>query len=314
VSTLSSIRHPAQQPAQHTTVAPRAYAALALGVFVFGFGAILVKWANAPGCATAFYRMAIAGVLVAFPFSVHVRRAARPLPRRGVMFAVLGGVSLATDLWLWATGVVMSGATVPTLMANTAPLWVGLATVALLRRRLPGLFWLGLTVALAGAVIVLAAGFSRGSAVGTGTALGLVAALFYAGYHLATERGRAHLSTLSYFWIATVSGAVFLFAVCLITRTPLAGYSPTTYLLFLALAVLVQIIGWISVSYVLGHLPASIVSPTLLGQPVVTALLAIPLLGERFSARQVAGGIAVLAGVLIVHRSRVAPLPPPPER
>lgn len=297
-----------QHPAQHAAVTPRAYAALVLGVFVFGLGAIFVKWANAPGCATAFFRMAIAAVLIAFPFSLHVRRCARPLPRRGVVFAVLGGVSLATDLWLWATGVVMSGATVPTLMANTAPLWVGLASVALLRKRMPGLFWGGLAVALAGAVIVLAADFSRGSVFGRGTALGLVAAFFYAGYHLATERGRAHLSTIAYFWIATVSGAAFLLAICAVTRTPLSGYSPTTYLLFLALAVLVQIVGWMSVSYVLGHLPASIVSPTLLGQPVVTALLAVPLLGERFSVRQVAGGIAVLAGVLIVHKSRVSPL------
>jgi drug/metabolite transporter (DMT)-like permease len=257
--------------------------------------------------------MAIATALVALPFSFHVRRAGRPLPRRGVLFAVVGGVSLAADLWLWATAVVMSGATVPTLMANTAPLWVGLATVAVLGRRMPRLFWAGLAVALAGAAVVLAAGFSRGAAFGTGTALGLVAALFYAGYHLATERGRAHLSTLAYFWIATASGAAFLLAACLVTRTPLSGYTPTTYLLFLALAVLVQIVGWISVSYVLGHLPASIVSPTLLGQPVVTALLAVPLLGETFSARQLAGGVAVLAGVLIVHRSRVASPPPPPE-
>lgn len=304
----------AHHPAEHAGVSPRAYAALALGVFVFGLGAILVKLADAPGCVTAFFRMSIAAVIVALPFSLRVRRAATPLARRGVMFAVLGGVSLAADLWLWATGVVMSGATVPTLMANTAPLWVGLASVALFRRRMPGLFWVGLAVALGGAAVVLAADFSRGSVFGRGTTLGLVAALFYAGYHLATERGRAHLSTLTYFWIATASGAAFLLAVCLVTRTPLSGYSPTTYLLFLALAVLVQIVGWVSVSYVLGHLPASIVSPTLLGQPVVTALLAVPLLGETFSARQVAGGITVLAGVLLVHRSRGAPLPPPPQR
>ncbi|MBM3307587.1 MAG: EamA family transporter [Candidatus Eisenbacteria bacterium] len=96
---------------------------------------------------------------------------------------------------------------------------------------------------------------------------------------------------------------MFLLLVCLVTRTPLSGYSPTTYLLFLALAVLVQVAGWMSVSYVLGHLPAAVVSPTLLGQPIVTALLAVPLLGETFSARHLAGGAAVLAGILLVHRS-----------
>jgi len=60
------------------------------------------------------------------------------------------------------------------------------------------------------------------------------------------------------------------------------------------------------INYALGHLPASIVSPTLLGQPVVTALLAGLLLGEVLSAWHIAGGVAVLAGVLLVHRSRRA--------
>jgi len=287
-------------------VPPRAYLALSLGVFVFGLGAILVKKANAPGCAVAFYRMAIATVLMALPFCAHIR--GRSLPRRGVALAALGGVLLAIDLWLWATGVAMSGATIPTLMANTAPLWVGLASLLLLKRRLGRLFWPGLALALAGAAFVLRADLSRGAAVATGTALGLVAALFYAGYHIATERGRAVMSTLSYFWIASASGAAFLLVVCLGTRTPLSGYPAETYAYFLALALLVQILGWLSVSYVLGHLPAAVVSPTLLGQPVITALLAVPLLGETLSPRHIAGGIAVLAGVLIVHRSH-APRP-----
>ena len=102
--------------------------------------------------------------------------------------------------------------------------------------------------------------------------------------------------------------ATGVLVVCLGTRTPLSGYPAETYAYFLALALLVQILGWLSVSYVLGHLPAAVVSPTLLGQPVITALLAVPLLGETLSPRHIAGGIAVLAGVLIVHRSH-APRP-----
>lgn len=58
------------------------------------------------------------------------------------------------------------------------------------------------------------------------------------------------------------------------------------------------------VAYTLGYLPASIVSPTLLLQPVLTGLLAVPILGERISIVQIFGGIAVLVGVYIVHRSR----------
>jgi drug/metabolite transporter (DMT)-like permease len=87
-------------------------------------------------------------------------------------------------------------------------------------------------------------------------------------------------------------------------RQPLTGYSLSTYLNFLALALVPQILGHFSISYSLGYLPASIVAPTLLGQPVVTALLAGLLLGEKLSAWEILGGILVLAGVYAVHRSR----------
>jgi drug/metabolite transporter (DMT)-like permease len=62
--------------------------------------------------------------------------------------------------------------------------------------------------------------------------------------------------------------------------------------------------GQLGVSYALGYLPASLVSPTLLLQPVLTGLLAVPILGQPLTPAQIGGGAAVLAGVYIVHRSR----------
>jgi drug/metabolite transporter (DMT)-like permease len=47
----------------------------------------------------------------------------------------------------------------------------------------------------------------------------------------------------------------------------------------------------------------------MLGQPVLTAVLAGPLLHEYLSGMQVVGGIAVLLGVYIVHRSRTKAAP-----
>jgi drug/metabolite transporter (DMT)-like permease len=91
---------------------------------------------------------------------------------------------------------------------------------------------------------------------------------------------------------------------CLILKLPVTGYSPQTYLAFLAAALVSQTGGYLAVGYALGHLRASLVAPTMIGQPVVTALLAIPLLGETLSASQWLGGLAVLAGIYLVHRSR----------
>ena len=102
------------------------YLALGIGILSLGFSAIFVRWADAPGPVASFYRMAIPVVLLAWPFYRRVKTRGR-LPRRGLQFAVLGGLFFAADMAFWASGVVMSGATNPTLLANTAPLWVGLA-------------------------------------------------------------------------------------------------------------------------------------------------------------------------------------------
>ncbi|MCI0478640.1 MAG: DMT family transporter, partial [Anaerolineales bacterium] len=68
-------------------------------------------------------------------------------------------------------------------------------------------------------------------------------------------------------------------------------------------AIVSQMIGYLSISYALGHLPASVVSPTLIGQPILTAILAIPLLGEIPNTTQWLGGAIALAGIYIVNQA-----------
>jgi drug/metabolite transporter (DMT)-like permease len=280
------------------------YLALGAGVLGLGFAAIFVRWANAPGPVTSFYRLAIAVTLLAGPFYRQARARGR-LPIKGVQLAVLGGLFFAGDLALWASGVVLSGATNPTLLLNMAPLWVGLGAWLLFGERLGARFWVGLVLAVAGALVVLGLDSLRALSLGLGALFGLLSGIFHAGYFLTTQRGREILDSLTYFWPAAVSSALGLLAVSLALRQPLTGYSAFTYLNFLALAVVTQLFGHLSINYALGYLPASIVAPTLLGQPVVTALLAGPLLGERLSAWQVLGGALVLVGVYTVHRSRL---------
>jgi drug/metabolite transporter (DMT)-like permease len=280
------------------------YFALGVGVLSLGVAAIFVRWANAPGPVTSFYRLTIASLLLALPFYRRRAQVQRPLPLKGLQIAVLGGLFFAGDLAFWASGVVLSGATNPTLLLNTAPLWVGLGTLFLFRERLSLTFWLGLVVAMSGALVVLGLDSLRSLSLGLGTLWGLLAGIFHAGYFLTTQRGRQMLDSLSYFWLAAVSSAVGLLAVSLILGYSLTGYSTFTYLNFVALGLVSQIFGHFSINYALGYLPASLVAPTLLGQPVVTAILAGPLLGEKLYLWQIFGGLLVLMGVYVVHRSR----------
>jgi len=198
----------------------------------------------------------------------------------------------------------MSSATNPTLMVNTAPLWVGLGAWLIFREKLGWQFWVGLFIALVGVTLVLVNDVMQAAQVGMGTFLGLLAGVFYGAYFLVTQRGREYLSTISYFWVATLSGLVFLTLANLILRIPITGYSNFTYLNLLALGVFVHFIGWMALNYAMGYLPATIVSPTLLGQPILVAIFASLLIGENFTVQQIVGGCLVLVGVFIVYHSR----------
>lgn len=271
---------------------------------MLGLSAILIRLAGVPGIVAAFYRMSIAVLIVAPVFGVRARRrGSRLLSMAGP--ALLGGALFAADLAAWSSGVVLSGATNPTLMANTAPVWVGLGAWLLFKERQPRRFWFGLMLAMSGAVLVLGLDSLESLDLGAGTLLGLLAGVFYGGYFLATERGRVRLDSISYFWLSGATASILLAGMAGVFGQPLTGYSNRSYLILTLLALGPQTLGWLAINFAQGHLPASVVSPTLLGQPVATAMLAGPILGETISALEAVGGLVVLMGVYLVHRGRL---------
>ena len=285
------------------------YAGMGIGILALGFSALFVRWAAAPGAVTGLYRMAIASMILV-PIAVVRHGNPRHWPPAGLRLALIGGVALSFDLALWNTAVLYTSAANATLLANTAPLWVAIASVLFFRERLGGQFWIGLGLVLAGAAAVLGADFLHDFAFGVGDLLALAAGVFYAGYYLATQFGRRHLASLPYVASAGVASSFILLAVVLLIGYPLTGYPPQTWASFIGLGLVTQVLGYVAVGYALGLLPASLVAATMVGQPVVTALLAVPLLGEPLSLVQWVGGAAVLGGILIVHRSHRASIVP----
>lgn len=146
--------------------------------------------------------------------------------------------------------------------------------------------------------------FLKHPTLGAGDLLALLAGVFYGLFLLATERAREKLSSLTTWWLAAGSSAAALLALCLLLKQPLWGYPPFTYLNLIAVALVTQVGAYLAVNYALGHLRASLVSPTLLAQPVLTAILAVPLLGQPLGGLQIGGGLAVLAGIWVVHRHK----------
>jgi drug/metabolite transporter (DMT)-like permease len=283
---------------------PNPYATMVSGVTIVGFAAILIRQADAPGTMTAFYRLAIGTAILALPFFIHIKKRSKPLPARGIWLAIVGGIFFALDMVFWATGIVMSGAAIPTIMVNTAPLWVGLGALFIFREKQNFVFWIGLFLSMAGSFIIMKEDLGDLTAIEYGGLFGSIAAVFYAGYYLVSQKGRDQLSTLAYFWITSFSATITLLIVNIILGYPFTGYSYSTYLYFVILGIAVQDLGWLLLNYSQGYLPASVLAPSLLGQPVFTAILAWILLAEVLTIWQIIGASVVLLGIFVVHRSR----------
>jgi drug/metabolite transporter (DMT)-like permease len=294
-----------------------AYGALGIGILSLGMSAIFIKWAGVPGAVAALYRVAIATVVLAGPFVWSVRRQAAPLPRRTLVWALLSGVWFAGDLGFWSEAVRHTSAANSTLLGNLAPLWVALGAMVLWKARLRAIFWVGLGLAFVGGVIVVGPDLLAGTSLGYGDGLAVLASTFYATYMLNTQHSRRTAGILTFTWLSVLGSTVVLLVVCLGLGLPLGGFSAQTWLALLGMGLMPQVAGYLAINYALGHLPAPIVSVTLLGQPVVTALLAVPLLAEGLSVEQIAGGLIVLGGIYLANRAntpRRAPLiEPAPE-
>jgi drug/metabolite transporter (DMT)-like permease len=245
------------------------------------------------------------------------------VPRRAVILACVAGACFAGDNAIFNIAVQRTSVAIVTLLANTSPLFVALAVWIALRQRLSRDYWIGLFLAAVGSAIVLggAAAGGRGAiavrADLSGDLLAILAAVFFAGYLITTQRARADADTLILTTIAVASGAILLFIACLTVGAPLVGFRQTSWAALIALGLVSQVGGYLGVNYALGTLDATVTSVAILGQAPVTALLAAALLHESLSPAQIMGGLLVLAGVYVVlrtDRSPAAAIPPRSQR
>lgn len=279
-----------------------AYLALGIGVLALSFSAMFVRWANAPGPVTAFYRMFFS-IFMLLPFFIARVKGNPALTSSAVWFPLLAGAFTACDLALWTTSLSYTTAANATLLGNTAPLWVALGAWLILKQKLSAAFWRGLAVTLAGAGLIMGTDFILRPRFGVGDVMAIFTGFFYGGYFLFTEKSRSHFDSVIHIWLVGVGASVSLLIINIAFQYPLTGFDRNTWLIFITTAFVSQLIGYMALAYALGQLPASIVAPTMVLQPVVTALLAIPLLGEIPGIWQGVGGGIALVGIYIVNRS-----------
>ncbi len=274
---------------------PRGLAALIFGASLLGFAAMLVRWAAPAGpLAVGFYRMAIALPFVAWL----ARGTARPVTGRARLWALAAGGCFVLDLWMWHSALHLTSAANATLLVTLAPIWVAVVSVLWMGARLRKRFWLGVLLALAGALVL---GLAKGARWGTGLGelLGALASLAYGAFTLALGRARRELSAPeALFWV--VLCCTILFGILGWAQgEAFTGYPARAWWALLALGTLVQVVAWWFITWGLGHVPTNLGAMGLMTQPVATIILGWVLLAESVRPLQGLGALLVLAGIAL---------------
>ena len=288
----------------------RPLVALIAGALAIAFSPIFVRISPLEPTATAFYRMALALPLFALWGAVERRSAPSATDlgatlgrRRRVLLLLASGMFFAFDLVCWHWSIRYTSVTNATFLANLAPIIVTVAAWLIFRERVTATFLAGMALSLVGAALLVRASLSFGGSHPLGDALGVLAAFFYAGYLLTAKGLRRTMGTARLMGWSTLVTSVVLLAVTVAAGESLFTSSWRGWLVLLGLAWMSQVLGQGLIVYGLAHLPASFSSVGLLIQPVAAALLAWMLLGEALGAWQLAGGVAVLVGILVARRA-----------
>ena len=279
-----------------------ALGALLLGATCIALSPIFVRLSEAGPTATAFWRVALA---VPALWVLYLLKARARTQRYSGKWPLLlaAGFAFAGDLAFWHTSIKLTSVANSPLLANLASIFVTLAAWMFLKHKPTRLFLTGLAAALIGVGLLVHTSLTFSSTGLLGDALGVVTAMFYAGYILAVKglRDRGE-TTLHLMAVTSTITALFLLPVALASGEPMLPSSAFGWWMLIGLALISHAAGQGLIAYALAHLPAAFSSVSLLFQPVMAALFAWLLLSEGLVPLQIAGGIVVLFGIYLARR------------
>lgn len=281
---------------------------LAVAIVAISTGAILVRFSSAPSAVAAFYRVLFT-TLPLIPVAIwRYREEFREIGRRDLVFATLSGFALAVHFASWFESLELTSVAASVTLVQSQPLFVAVGAWVLLSERITYRMVLGILVAVLGMATMSLGDFLGGVLVGSnpplGNSLALLGALMAAGYVLTGRSLRQRISLVPYVVVVYSVCTVCLLGIALLQGGPLTGYPPREWLIFAGLALGPGLLGHTVINWTLKHLESSLVSVSLLGEPVGATVLAAVLLGEQPTRFTLFGGGIVLLGIALTVSER----------
>jgi drug/metabolite transporter (DMT)-like permease len=229
-------------------------------------------------------------------------RRARPAQTRSAIVVGAAGILLGGHFLLWTASLALTSVAASVLLVSLHPVVVAPAGRLLLGEAISARLLGGIALALAGTGLTCAGDFGISARALAGDLLALLGAVCLAGYLLIGRSARASRGVVTY------SAAVY--GIVAVTAAIAAGAARTahlpsarTLLACLALAVVCTVGGHTAYNWALRHVPTIGVSLSFLGEPPLTAILALLILGSVPPLTTVIGGVLILAGLAVTLRS-----------
>ena len=290
----------------------RAPVVLVLALAGVSFSGPLVRLSHAHPLAIAAWRLGFSLIVIALALLLTGEwRQWRRITRRELGIALGAGSMLALHFWSWNASVALTSVAASVVLVNTQPVVVALLSMIWLREAPSRRQWIGIGIAMLGALVVAAPDLARTAMEGAphprallGDLLALGGALTAAIYFVAGRRLRASLDLWPYVGLVYGTCFVVLLALAALASAPLAPQPPRELAIFAALALGPMLLGHTGLNWALKHSPAYVVNLTLLGEPVGATIIAalLPGIREVPSPVTLAGGAIVLAGILLTAR------------
>ncbi len=275
---------------------------LFIGIIAISTASIFIKLCDAPALIISTYRMALAS-LILMPWASY-QKVWRGWEKKDVAWLIFSGIFLSLHFASWITSLKYTSVASSVVLVTTHPIFVGIGSWVFLKERLGLNLILGIGLSVIGSGLISYGDMALSKEALMGDGLALLGALAASGYFLVGRKMRKNQDLIAYIFPVYSTAGLVLIVLSFSFRQPFFGYSPTTYLLFLLLALVPQLIGHTTFNWALKYLPASMVAITILGEPIGSTILAYFILGEGLTLWKGLGGISIFIGILIALKRK----------
>jgi drug/metabolite transporter (DMT)-like permease len=293
-------------PSQHDPASVRrAMLVLACGAAVVSLAPILVKAASLQGLgptAIAFWRCLLGAALIAVVAALFRSRIRVTWEVTGLL--ALAGLAFALDLFTWHRSIVLAGAGLSTVLANTQVFGTALLSALFFNERLrPRLLVLAVAAMIG---VTLLAGVGSDVAFTPdylrGVVYGLVSGALYSVFLVslrAAGRRSPQISALGpLLWFSSYA-ALFLLIALAAEGEPSMPRGWMAWGFVVALAVVAQFLGWWTISRSLPRMRGAVGGLILLLQPALATIWSALIFGERLEPLQILGVLITLGAVYL---------------